>query len=486
MRLSRLAAVLGAVWLVLLAPGAAYAHGFGERYDLPVPLGLYIAGAGATVLFSFVVIGIFAKGVAVGAYPRFNLFRWRLGRALAHPWLLQAAKTLSVLVFLLYLAAGLFGTSDSNSNLAPTLTWIIFWVGLAYFSALVGNIWALINPWKVLFGWVEAAYRRVSGGKALSRHTPYPEGLGMWPAVALFFAFAWVENVYPDSAVPFNLAMLALAYTAVTFGGMFWYGRDTWLRHGEAFSVAFGFLSAFAPTEVRVRRTPGSAGGPVLRATGRYQRGEIVVDREQGREPQPGLVDDYEAYAQAPGEHREWNVRPWGAGLLSAPTPSMSGAVFLLLMLSTVTFDGFAETPFWLSIWTSLYNGLVGVFGLETSMVIKTTALAAFPLVFLGAFALTARLMALGRAEMDTMSVMRAFVYSLLPIALAYHVGHYFSFLLIQGQRIIPLASDPLGLGWDLLGTADYAINIAIVDAGAAWIVNVAAIVIGHIVAVYV
>ena len=50
--------------LVLFQPGLAYAHGFGERYDLPVPLWLYLYGAGATVLVSFVVVGMFPAGQA--------------------------------------------------------------------------------------------------------------------------------------------------------------------------------------------------------------------------------------------------------------------------------------------------------------------------------------------------------------------------------------------------------------------------------------
>ena len=74
---------------------------------------------------------------------------------------------------------------------------------------------------------------------------------------------------------------------------------------------------------------------------------------------------------------------------------------------------------------------------------------------------------------------------SLAPIALAYHVAHFLSFLLIQGQRVIPLASDPLGRGWDIFGTAGYEIDIGVVNARFAWLVGVGAIVVGHVAAVY-
>lgn len=57
------------------------------------------------------------------------------------------------------------------------------------------------------------------------------------------------------------------------------------------------------------------------------------------------------------------------------------------------------------------------------------------------------------------------FVLSLVPIAIAYHLAHYLSFLLVNGQALIPLLSDPLGRGWDLFGTRTYEIDSGIVDA---------------------
>ena len=77
------------------------------------------------------------------------------------------------------------------------------------------------------------------------------------------------------------------------------------------------------------------------------------------------------------------------------------------------------------------------------------------------------------------------FVLSLVPIAIAYHLAHYFSLLAIAGQFIIPLASDPFGYGWDLFGTTLYRIDIGVVDARFIWYLAVAAIVIGHIIAVW-
>lgn len=77
------------------------------------------------------------------------------------------------------------------------------------------------------------------------------------------------------------------------------------------------------------------------------------------------------------------------------------------------------------------------------------------------------------------------FIFSLLPISIAYHIAHYFSYLFNGGQLVIPLLSDPFGFGWDLLGTASYRPDIGLVGPLLQWYVAVAAIVVGHVIAVY-
>jgi hypothetical protein len=73
---------------------------------------------------------------------------------------------------------------------------------------------------------------------------------------------------------------------------------------------------------------------------------------------------------------------------------------------------------------------------------------------------------------------------TLVPIAIAYHLAHYLSLLLIEGQRIVALVSDPLGWGWNLFGTASFVPDTAIVDARFLWLFSVIAIVAGHVIAV--
>jgi hypothetical protein len=63
----------------------------------------------------------------------------------------------------------------------------------------------------------------------------------------------------------------------------------------------------------------------------------------------------------------------------------------------------------------------------------------------------------------------------------AYVGAHYLSFLLTQGQAIVPLASDPLGHGWNLFGGADRVVNYGIIGVTATWYVQVALVIGGHV-----
>ena len=86
--------ILSAV-VVGLYSETATAHGFGQRYDLPVPLPLWVVGAGATILLAFVLVVVFARETKGSfRYPRINLFRWAAFRLLAHPSHMESSRNL--------------------------------------------------------------------------------------------------------------------------------------------------------------------------------------------------------------------------------------------------------------------------------------------------------------------------------------------------------------------------------------------------------
>jgi hypothetical protein len=454
----------GGLALLTLAPGEALAHGFGQRYDLPVPLWLWAAAAAAAVALSFAIIGLFVKASpGVHGYWRLNLLRFPLGRFLADRRIRLVARLVSAGGLVLVLAASLAGDQSPTRNITPTLVWVAWWVGFAYLSALVGNVWALVNPWAALFGWAEAA---LGARPATCR---YPVRLGVWPAIALFLGFAWVELIYTGRSIPAALGHLIIGYSVLTWTGMAVFGRAAWLRHGDPFATAFGVLARFAPTEIRVMDREAC------------RRCDLACAGRDG-----ACLDCADCFDRADPARREWNLRPYAAGLLNTDDVSPSMVVFVLLLLSTVTFDGFTATPAWAGLEGGLYARLQPL-GEARLTLIDTLGLVSFPLLFVLVYLAFARWMAwMGEDQLPAGQVARLFVLSLVPIAIAYHLAHYFTYLLIQGQLMIRLVSDPFGFGWNLLGTARYRPDIGIVGARAVWYTAVVAIVLGHVLAVYV
>ena len=165
------------------------------------------------------------------------------------------------------------------------------------------------------------------------------------------------------------------------------------------------------------------------------------------------------------GPQRGMWLRPFGAGLLDSGSVSSSMMAFVLLLLATVLYDGALGTPEWgrLEGRLLLISPRSGDFRL---VAIRTVGLIVFWLMFFGAYVGVCAIMsAVTARRLSPLAMARSFAFTLVPIAIGYHVAHYFTFLLIQGQYIIPLASDPFGFGWNLFGTAGYRVDIAIVDA---------------------
>ena len=74
--------------------------------------------------------------------------------------------------------------------------------------------------------------------------------------------------------------------------------------------------------------------------------------------------------------------------------------------------------------------------------------------------------MSASTGRLSPLAMARSFAFTLVPIAIGYHLAHYLTFLLVQGQYIIPLVSDPFGNGWNLFGTAGYRVDIAAILGG--------------------
>lgn len=431
------------------------AHMFLEPFTPPVPLAISLVVSGLVVIASFALIGYFSSNSRQSLpYPKLNLSKWNFVNYIAHPHVASSTRFISVFLYFLVCLTGLLGSDDPLHNWAPTFVWVIWWVGVVYVSALIGDIWRLVNPWAIVFMWIERFLGYATGNSRYSPVLKYPEKLSYWPAVFLLLAFGWIENVYQDSLVPSRIAQMILFYSIFTWFGMFLFGRDTWLRKGEVFSIVFSLLAKCSIIEV----------ARVNQKCGHQVRKSKLPSSSESLERNFGWI----------------NLRPFGFGLLDSRRASISKMVFVLVLLGTVTFDGFSGTTSWKTVQLGIQNLVNNLVLIDSFGLILTS------LIFITSYLVICALVSqiCGRT-IDVLNLACTFINTLIPIALAYHVAHFLVFLLIQGQLIVPLMSDPFGVGWDIFGTTDYRVNLTLIRPEIYWFVSVSAILIGHILAVY-
>jgi hypothetical protein len=398
-------------------PHLPLAHGIGGIRDLPVPTWLFFYSATIVLVASFIALAVLWRRPVLERKAGGRALPAWFQRIVLSTWLRILAGAVSTTLFVVVALAALVGDDHVLQNIAPTFVWVVFWVGLVPFTVLFGNVWAYLSPFRA----VADAVAWTAGRLGIHwRPEGYPERLGRWPAALLLLLFVSMELAYENPSDPRALALAIYLYAAITWLGMFVFGRAAWLRGGEAFNVYFGLLGRIAPFGL--------------------VDGRIVL-----RVPLSGLTR-------------------------LDPVPGT--LAFIAVMLGSVGFDSVSRTSFWLDLQVQLggelQRTLVSLAGLVGTIV-------AVALAYLAAVA-AAR--ALTRYEGDLAG---PFLGSLVPIALVYVLAHYFSLLLLQGQYIVPLISDPFGRGWDLFGTVTWQPNLGLLTPNVVWYTQVTVLVAGHV-----
>lgn len=411
----------------LLFPAQAFAHASDRGHILLLPTGHYLAGGAAAVAATFLVLAL----VPQRALER--LFGWRPALGALPGCVRPVASALSFAFLVLLVAAGFLGSRDPLTNPLPLMIWAMFWVGLTLAQGAFGDLWRFLDPWYAPWRALAALTGREVRREAL------PGRLGYWPAIVQFLAFAWFELVHPAPDDPAVLATVVGVYFVVNLAAMLVFGHAAWSRQGEC-------LSAFLRMMARLG---------------------IV----EGREGDDGAL-------------RLFLCIP-GAKLVNAPPLPASGALFLLLALSSVSFDGLMRTFFWL--------GLIGVNPLEfpgrSAVMVSSTfgLVAAFALLAAAFFVAVALGQRLAGDKSALSPAAGALVWSIVPIAAAYHAAHYLPSLVVDAQYALASLADPFGHGHD-----DGHLHVqagALMGADRVWLLwnlQAGAIVAGHLLAVLV
>jgi hypothetical protein len=416
---------LAATLAALALPATAQAHGIVGRADLPVPVWLFSWAAAVVLILSFVALSVLWTRPQLQNQHRVRLFG--VPRIVG-----PLASLFGLAVFGLVVYSGIDGAQVWSVNFSVTFIYVIFWVGLPLASAFFGDVFAVLSPWRTTARALRWLLGRLTRGRAARPPLRYPAWLGQWPAVAILLGFGFLELVYVERDSPLQLGWLSLGYFAVALVAMMLFGVEEVAERADGFGAYFQLLSrmsAFCTDE----------------------DGALCA-----RRPLSGLTS----------------------------MPILPGTVGMILtIIGTTTFDGFSNDVVWRKLEPHLQSigealGFGGTFAQELAGVIG----------LLGSVGLVAGVYWIGIRGVHSVShrystaVLRdAFAHTLVPIAFAYVLAHYFSLLIWQGQAIGYLASDPLGNGANIFGTNGDQIDYTIISYAAIWYVQVAALVAGHV-----
>jgi hypothetical protein len=426
-------AVVAAAAAALLFPELASAHALVGRKDLPVPAWLFAWGASLVLVISFALLSV------AWTEARLQKEDWRrlsrgFSAVLLNPVTEVLCGLIGVFLWVVVLYAGFRGIEDPTHNFAIVFVFYTFWLGIVLLSVLLGDVFPAFNPWRAIGRTISGGFRLVAGQSAPAPFR-YPDWLGRWPAVLGVLLFVWLELIAGGGIAPspHNVAVATVIYSAITFLCMGLFGVEEWTARGEAFNGYFGMLARLGPLEVR---------------DGQVGRRKFLTGAPQ--------------WAAVPG-----------------------AAALVLASIAVTSFDGAQEGVLSGVIqWTFERASDLG-FSLPDSFRIANTIW--MLIVYAGVsglYWLGVRGMHSVRGSPPVKELGRSFAHTLIPIALAYLVAHYFSAFLYQEQaQFTYILSDPLGHGSDLFGTAGGGINYGIVGSNTVWYVQVAALVIGHVTA---
>ena len=291
--------------------------------------------------------------------------------------------------------------------------------------------WVGLVPASVLFGpvWraispvrtINAVVARLTGSDPERGVYAYPERLGYWPAAVGLFAFVWMELVYPYSTELGPVRLWMAVYVAAMLLGGALFG-SSFYRRGDPFEV---FSTLVAKLSVWGRRD------------------DVLVVRS----PLANLA-----------------TTEVGAGLVAV----------VGVLLGSTAFDSFRESLAWIQF---LQAADMSAYFLNTVALLAFCAGVALILI-LGSIATGVD------SRTPRWALPGLFAHSVVPIVVGYFVAHYLNYFLDVGWQTLSQASDPLGTGADLLGTADLAPLTSLSSQPSLLAsIKVGAVVVGHVVA---
>jgi|CXWL01.1.fsa_nt_gi YHS domain-containing protein len=442
------------------------------------------AGLALPILAAPIALGSLRVAMASPRTDRLDLlsFRWFAAAMRSRIFRFSLRAVVAVL-FLLIVAAGLFGNQNPALNIAPILTWTVWWGLLIVLILFAGKAWCYVCPWDALAEWTEklAFWRKNDDG--LSANLKWPRVVrNILIATILFVGLTWIELGFGVTMRPRVTAYLAIAMLLMAVVSALLFDRKSFCRYGCLVGRVSGLYALFAGVEVRAR----SAGACT------QCRGKECVTGSKTAYGCPTFlypgtlatntycIQCMECVQACPHDNLAVNLRPWGSDLVAEGKPRTDEAYLALLMLAITGFHGLTMTPAWQQLIDAIRSasGAGRILGFSVGMVFLMLGPIAVYAILVAASMLLGRGKSLRPLRYHDYFI--RYAYALLPIALFYHIAHNMEHLLMEGPKVIAMASDPFGWGWNVLGTAAWVIP-PLISLDKLWLVQVFLVLIGHV-----
>ena len=450
-----------------------------------IPTWVYQAGIALLLLLSFCFLELYPvpagrtttdRGTALNA--RWDITGQLLRRVLKAPMTIFVARLVFVLVFVLIILAGLFGNQNATMNIAPLLTWTIWWAGLIILVLFFGKVWCYVCPWDAIATWTERMKfwgpRRSGIGLGLK----WPRRLrNIWPAVALFLLLTWIELGMSITVIPRATAWIALTILALSIICALVFERKSFCRYGCLVGRISGLYSMFASVELRATNLETCAACKTHDCYRGNEQGDgcPTFELPQVMQQSTYCILCAECIKTCPSDNISLRLRPWGSDLVAPVRPRADEAFLTLILLAMTSFHGLTMTPVWPR-WTYAVQEALGGPPMLTFTVLMVAIIATPILLYAG----LTRISAIWSAPHSGKVLFLHYAYAFLPLALFYHLAHNAEHFLIESPKVFALLSDPFGWGWNLFGTSQWKAAPLITLEGI-WIIQVTAVLIGHI-----
>ena len=371
--------------------------------------------------------------------------------AVKNRWPQLAVFIVMLAGYLFAILAGLIGTPVGSHNFSIVFVWIAWWAILILVAVpFFGRGWCAVCPIPLPGEWLQR-------GAVLNPPDKNPKWLNLrWPKALRniwlqnisFLLLALFSSVLLTTPNVTGIVLAAMLFGAIGLSTVF--ERRAFCRYLCPVGGFIGLYSQAAPIELRIKDKQvcvtcdgkpcynGSANG--------YGCPWDVFPGGLTRNTYCGLC--MECIRTCPHDNIAINLRPFSADL-AKPSARMDEAFKAFVMLgSAMIYAGVLLGP-WSALKDAAYN-------------VGTGAWFIYAAAFLGIiFIIMPSLFAFCISRFENLkSFKKRFATlstSLIPLGLMFWVAFSLSFVLTNATYILASLSDPLGLGWNLFGTAEAA-----------------------------